>query len=63
MTDMATILDGYIEANASLGRVLAGATVALKLTERDAKVRPFLEALREEAETALKLNGEYDEHS
>lgn len=50
------IAQNYMEANASLGRIRAGAQLALTMVDADSNVAAVIRALKEEAESGLQLN-------
>lgn len=50
------IAQNYMEANASLGRIRAGAQLALTMVDTDSSVGVLIQALKEEAETGLQLD-------
>ncbi len=50
------IAQNYMEANASLGRIRAGAQLALTMVEADSDVAVIIKAMQEEAETGLQLD-------
>lgn len=50
------IAPNYMEANASLGRIRAGAQLALTMVAPDSSVAAIIQALKEEAETGLQLD-------
>lgn len=52
------ITEGYVDAIGSLARIHAGATAALNIIAADSPAHTFLQALKEEAETGLKINGD-----
>ncbi len=50
------IAQSYMEANASLGRIRAGAQLALTMVAPDSSVATVLQVLKDEAETGLQLD-------
>ncbi|MEX0366696.1 MAG: hypothetical protein AB3N22_11545 [Ruegeria sp.] len=50
------IAQNYMEANASLGRIRAGAQLALTMVDADSSVGIIIQSLMEEAETGLQLD-------